>query len=205
MLSYPALYDLALVPIERSAIGRERRRLVPAARGRVLDVGAGTGANFPLYPPDVRATAVDVDPVMLARAARRPGAPALVVADAGRLPFADASFDTVLFTLVLCTVPDPAAAVREARRVLVPGGTLIVVEHVRAPGRALATAQRLLSPAWSHLAGGCRLDRDTARTLAEGGFVARAPPPGAAAAARQAAGRSPAWHGMLLSGVWTRA
>jgi ubiquinone/menaquinone biosynthesis C-methylase UbiE len=185
----PALYELALVPIERSAIGRERRRLVPAARGRVLDVGAGTGANFPLYAADARPVAVDVDPAMLARAGRRPGAPRLVVADAGKLPFPDRSFETVIFTLVLCSVPAPAAAVREARRVLVPGGRLVVVEHVKAPGPVLARAQRLLSPAWSRLAGGCRLDRDTAHTLEREGFT---PAEG-----------SLAWRGVLLSGVWS--
>lgn len=118
-----------------------RRRLLAAVRGRVLDVGAGTGANLPRYPRDAaEVVLLDPSPGMLERARRRATEiGALTQNREGRaeaLPFADESFDTVVFTLSLCTIPDPDAALRQARRVLRPDGRLLVLEHVRAWRRA---------------------------------------------------------------------
>jgi len=95
-----------------------------------------------------------------------------VAARAEALPYPDASFDTVVATLVLCTVGDPHASLREVRRVLKPGGLLLVFEHVRLENPLLAGLQAALTPAWKHLAGGCHLDRDTLRLVREAGFVA---------------------------------
>ena len=141
-----------------------RRRLVGEARGRVLEVGAGTGANLPFYAQAERVVAVEPDPHMVRRArgkARGAAVPVDLVRASGEdLPFADAAFDTVVATWVLCTIPNPERAAAEMRRVLRPGGTLLFAEHTRAAGRRAASLQHTLNPAWARLAGGCHLDRD---------------------------------------------
>jgi ubiquinone/menaquinone biosynthesis C-methylase UbiE len=110
---------------------------------------------------------------MLRRAARRAAAlglqPRVRQADAARPGFADASFDTVVFTLALCTIADPGAALAQARRMLRPGGTLLVLEHVRAPQPDLARWQDRLTPLWAALSGGCHLNRDTRAATEEAG------------------------------------
>lgn len=159
-----------------------RERLLSHARGRVLELGVGTGAGLHLYPDAVREV-VGVDPhaAVLRRAERRlrrlesrsalPYRVELERADAQALPFGDATFDTVVAFLTLCTVPDAGAAAREARRVLKPGGCLLVLEHVAAsPGTALSRWQSRLDPAWKHVAVGCHLDRETAGILGDAGF-----------------------------------
>ena len=161
-------------PFERAAVGAWRRRLAADARGRVLEIGTGTGAQFRWYGPGASVTAVEPDALMLERARRRaPGAAARIAVVEGRaeeLPFAEASFDTAVSAFALCTVTDPAAALAELRRVLVPGGKLLLLEHVHLPwepGRAL---QSRAAPAWAAVAGGCRLDRDTVGTAVAAGF-----------------------------------
>lgn len=165
---YAALYDALLWPVERFYFGRLRRELLAAARGRVLEIGAGTGANLPHYGSGVRLVLSEPDPAMLRRAPRR-GTPA-VVASAEQLAFADGSFDTVVSTLVLCTVADPARVLGEIRRVLRPGGRFLLLEHVRSSNPATAGLQSRLTPGWKKLIRGCHLDRDTASALATAGF-----------------------------------
>lgn len=132
-----AVYDRFTVGMEREVYAAHRRRLLGAAHGRVLDVGAGTGANLPQYPWDRISGLVLLDPSpgMLARARRKATAGGFSVQvqerRAEQLPFRDACFDTVVFTLALCTIPNPDAALREARRVLQPDGRPLVLEHVR--------------------------------------------------------------------------
>ncbi len=168
------LYDAVMWLFERAAVGDWRRRLAAAASGRVLEIASGTGAQFRWYAPDAEVTALEPDASMRGRARRRAArAAALVTVVDGRaeqLPFADASFDAAVSAFALCTVTDPAAALAELRRVLIPGGMLLLLEHVHLqwePGRAL---QSIATPAWAGVAGGCRLDRDTVRSAQEAGF-----------------------------------
>jgi ubiquinone/menaquinone biosynthesis C-methylase UbiE len=143
-------YDRTMRWFDRLLIPGGREWLCEGARGRVLEVGVGTGRNLPYYGPDVDLAGVDASAGMLAlaeAATRRLGREAdLRVGDAQALPFAEASFDTVVICLALCTIPDPALALREARRVLRPGGELRLLEHVRSPNRPVRIAQRLLDP-----------------------------------------------------------
>jgi ubiquinone/menaquinone biosynthesis C-methylase UbiE len=120
--------------VERFLIGDSRERLCGQARGRTLEVAIGTGLNLGRYPPEVKLTGVDFSAGMLGIAAQRAAtqrvAVSLVQADAQRLPFGDASFDTVVSTLAMCAVPDQAAAVAEMHRVLKAGGHLLLVDHI---------------------------------------------------------------------------
>ena len=120
--------------LEPSSIRRTRRLLCGGARGRTLEVAVGTGINLEYYPPQVVLTGVDLSPAMLARARERAeeqGRPVhLMEGDAQRLAFADQSFDTVLCALALCTIPDQERALAEMHRVLVPGGRLLLVDHI---------------------------------------------------------------------------
>jgi ubiquinone/menaquinone biosynthesis C-methylase UbiE len=172
---HAAVYDAAMWPFERAALGAWRRRLAATARGRVLEIGAGTGSQLRWYTPGADVTALEPDALMLERARLRATQAAarvsLVDGRAEQLPFEDASFDTAVSVFSLCSVTDLAAALSELRRVLVPGGTLLLLEHVHLswePGRALQTAA---APAWAAVAGGCRLDRDTLGSAREAGFT----------------------------------
>lgn len=151
-------------------LARMRRALSRGIDGDILEVGVGTGRQLPYHPPGARVTAVDPDAAALRRAARRAPSVRLVAAPAEALPFADDSFDWVIFALVLCTVDDPPAALREVRRVLRPAGRLRILEHVRSPHPVIARAQELANPVWGRLAGGCRLDRATRQSVVAAGF-----------------------------------
>lgn len=165
----PWLYDLSVSLLERLGLGSWRSWVARGARGRTLDLGSGTGRNLPLLPAGTRAVALDPHADALARARRRmPGVPA-VVARAEALPFRDGVFDTVVSGLVLCSVDDPDAALAEVRRVLRPGGTLRLLEHVRHRG-VRGALQDLVQPAWTALSGGCRPNRETEAAVARAGF-----------------------------------
>jgi ubiquinone/menaquinone biosynthesis C-methylase UbiE len=175
--SHAGLYDALMWPAERAAVGAWRQRLAKEARGRVLEIAAGTGAQFRWYAPGTRVTAIEPDRGMLGRARRRAARAAahvsVIEGRAEQLPFVDRSFDAAVSAFALCTVADPVAALAELRRVLVPGGSLLLLEHVHLswePGRAL---QSRAAPAWAAFAGGCRLDRDTVRSAREAGFDLR--------------------------------
>lgn len=143
-----ATYDRMMARMERRFFPTSRRWVCSRAVGRTLEVGIGTGLNLPHYPEAVDLTAIEFSPDMLAvarrRAADRARAVDLQAGDAMALPFDDATFDTVVSTFVFCTVPDEAAAVREAVRVLKPGGRLLLADHVGATAWWLRTPQRLL-------------------------------------------------------------
>lgn len=155
---------------------KQRERIIGRAHGRVLEAGFGSGLNLPFYDPAKVSRVIGVDPAeALLRLARgRIAACAfpveLMAISAEALPLGDASVDTVVSTFTLCTLPDPAAALTEWRRVLAPGGELLLAEHGRAPQAGVARWQLRLSPGWSRIAGGCRLDRDIGALLAAAGF-----------------------------------
>ena len=164
------IYDPFLALAERRGMASQRRVLLAGARGRVLELGAGTGLNLPHYPAGLEALVLsEPDGPMRARLARRvarSGRDATVVAAyAEALPFADGAFDTVVSTMVLCTVQDPAAAARELRRVLAPDGRLLFAEHVRASTPRLARWQDRLARPWRAFAQGCRCNQATLELL----------------------------------------
>lgn len=142
--------------------------------GRVLEVGVGTGKNLPYHPPGAEVTAVDFSHRMLERARRRAaqlGSTArLELADVQALPYPDATFDTVVATFVFCSVPDPVRGLKELRRVLKPGGRLLLVEHVLSERPGLRWLMRLLDPLPHHL-WGAHLDRETVKNVAAAGFA----------------------------------
>lgn len=168
--AFSALYDSLLKGTEDAGLRDRRREVLAAAKGRTIDIGAGTGANLGLFPDGLEGVVMaEPDPHMLKRLRRKiaeSGAGVeLVEAGAERLPFEDNSFDTAVFTLVLCTVPDPKAALAEAARVLKPGGQLLFVEHVRAQDRGLARWQDRLETPWRLFGDGCHCNRDTIATI----------------------------------------
>ncbi|MDQ3637414.1 MAG: class I SAM-dependent methyltransferase [Actinomycetota bacterium] len=172
---FSSLYDPLTAPLEELGLRELRRKTLRGVRGNVLELGVGTGKNFPLYPPSVeRLVGMDPDEAMLRRAEQRAGKASFPVeaveADAEELPFEDESFDAVTATLVFCTIPDPARALREARRVLTRGGQLRLLEHVRMERRPAAWTQKKATPVWKRLAGGCHLDRDTLSLVCRAGF-----------------------------------
>ena len=154
-----------------------RRRVVEDARGEVLEVGAGTGFNFPYYRDARRVVALEPEAAMRRRALKRAPKAAVpievVPGDGERLPFPDASFDTVVFALVLCTIPHPDRALAEACRVLRPGGEIRFYEHVRSSDPRTARRQdRILRP-WRAFNRGCHPNRDTSATIEQAGFTFR--------------------------------
>ena len=145
-----AEYDQRVEFAERSMFGNGRPWVCGRAEGDVLEIAIGTGRNIPYYPAEVRLTGIDLSPEMLAEAQRRAAelgrAVDLQLGNAEALPFPDVRFDTVVVTLGLCTIPDPRAAVAEARRVLRPGGRLLLWEHVRSPVLPVRLVQMVLNP-----------------------------------------------------------
>jgi SAM-dependent methyltransferase len=167
---FAALYDPFFWLAERAGLAARRRALLGQAEGRVLEIGAGTGLNLRHYADEVELVLSEPDEAMADRLRDRVvarGRPATVVlAGADALPFADGAFDAVVSTLVLCTVPDPEAALREIHRVLRPGGRLLFIEHVRSGSPRWARWQDRLNRPWRAFAEGCNCNRATLDVLA---------------------------------------
>ena len=171
---FPWLYDLVMGAAERGRLAVWRRETVRPASGRVLEIGAGTGLDFGHYRAGATVIATEPDLGMLQRArSRAADAPAsilLVAADAQALPFREGTFDTAVVGLALCTIPSPPRALAELRRVLRPNGVARLLEHVRIDRPIIGGLQDLLTPLWQRVAGGCRLNERTLRTVQEAGF-----------------------------------
>ena len=176
---FARVYALIAALGERGAVGRARSDLLAGVTGRLLIVGLGPGHDLAHLPPGVRqVVAIEPSPVMLAQArprvrelGRRGVRVTLTAAVAEALPLPDGSVDAVLCAFVLCSVDDPAAALAEVRRVLRPGGRVLLLEHIRGPaGGLLARVQTAVDPAWHYLAGGCSCARDTRSSLRAAGF-----------------------------------
>jgi ubiquinone/menaquinone biosynthesis C-methylase UbiE len=173
-----AIYEPFLALGERRGAASQRASLLGDLRGSVLEIGAGTGLNLPHYPATVgELVLTEPDPGMVARLRRRvarqecaAASVRVVPAPAESLWFPDATFDAVVSTMVLCTVPDPAAALEEIARVLRPGGRLVLVEHVLSPSAGPARWQRRLARPWAAFAAGCRCDQDTPALLDRAGW-----------------------------------
>jgi ubiquinone/menaquinone biosynthesis C-methylase UbiE len=173
------LYDPFVWLGEIAGMRRRRRALVAQARGLVVEIGAGTGLNAAHYSDAVDDLILaEPEPGMRRKLARRLGRQAraarIIDAPAERLPFADACVDTVVSTLVLCTVDDPEGALREIARVLRPDGQLLFIEHVRAGSRFLAACQDKLLRPWRGFAGGCVCNRPTLELMRACGFTVEA-------------------------------
>lgn len=158
------------------SIAQHRDELLAGLRGRVIEIGAGNGLNFAHYPAEVeQVVAIEPEPYLRAKAIRAAARAAVPVAvrpgRAESLGEPDASFDAAVFSLVLCSVAEPARALAEARRVLRPGGELRFYEHVRAADGRRARAQDRVTPVWSFFGGGCHPNRDTVRAIEEAGFT----------------------------------
>jgi ubiquinone/menaquinone biosynthesis C-methylase UbiE len=187
---FAAIYDRAFEATEGAGLREMRREVLAQASGRTIDLGAGTGANLGLYPEAVTDLILaEPDPHMLKQLRTKVGEEEagveVVEAPAEDLPFADSSFDTAVFTLVLCTVPNPDAALAEVGRVLRPGGKLLFVEHVRSEDAGLAHWQDRLEKPWRFIGDGCHCNRDTVATIeaspltveqVEPGRLPKAPP-----------------------------
>jgi ubiquinone/menaquinone biosynthesis C-methylase UbiE len=187
---FAALYDRGLEATEEAGLRDTRRQVLAEAKGRTIDLGAGTGANIGLFPEAVTELVyAEPDPHMAKRLREKLAESGergeIVEAPAQSLPFEDSSFETAVFTLVLCTVPDSTASLTEAARVLRPGGKLLFVEHVRAEDPGLARWQDRLERPWHFLADGCHCNRDTIAAIeasplklerVERGDLPKAPP-----------------------------
>jgi ubiquinone/menaquinone biosynthesis C-methylase UbiE len=167
-------YDIVDRPMDLlGGVARRRRRLLARARGVTLEIGLGTGRNLDAYPPDADVIGIDTSANMLARARQRAdrlGVPiGIELADVQQLPFADATFDTVVATCVFCSVADPIAGLREAARVVRPGGQVLLLEHVRPRTRLLGWLFDLVNPAVRRLIGP-NINRRTESNVAQAGL-----------------------------------
>ena len=172
---FAAVYDRLIASAERSYMKAIREEIAGGAKGRVLEVGAGTGANFSYYNDHAEEViATEPDRYMLERAGHKAEdagrAIELRQASAEELPFEDHSFDTVVSTLVMCTVPRPLRMLSEVRRVLKPSGELRLYEHVRYDHAFGAFWQDMITPVWRWFGAGCHPNRDTVSVIREAGF-----------------------------------
>jgi ubiquinone/menaquinone biosynthesis C-methylase UbiE len=172
---FAAMYDRQLAGVEKAGLAAHRGALLAGVSGRVLEVGAGTGANLPYYSPDVALTLTEPEPPMVKRlqAKVRELRPEAMVlrAPAEDLPFDDDTFDVVVATLTLCTVRDPAAALGEIRRVLRPEGRLLFIEHVRSDNPKIARLQDRMNGLSRFVLHGCNCNRATVDGLRIAGFT----------------------------------
>ncbi len=168
-------YDFFMRPLEKRKFKRIRIELLSNATGRVLELGSGTGVNFPFYRTADKVTAVEPSEHMMEQSfskINQSKVPIEVVkASAEALPFEDGHFDTIVATLVFCTIPNPEKAIMEMKRVCKPGGKILLFEHVKMKNRFLASLQEMLTPFWKKICDGCCLNRNTIKLLETHGIT----------------------------------
>lgn len=176
------LYDQHVLPhlidfaCGMGAVMKTRAQIVPQAEGRVLEIGIGSGLNLSFYDPTKVSVIVGVDPsaamqkLAQQRAAEISIPVEMIALELGQIQAADASFDSIVCTFTLCTIPDAGAALQEMRRVLKPGGKLLFSEHGLAPDLPVVRWQHRLTPLWKPFSGGCHLNRDIPALIRAGGF-----------------------------------
>jgi ubiquinone/menaquinone biosynthesis C-methylase UbiE len=169
----PRICDLAM---RTKQLVPYRERIIHAAEGRILEIGAGSGLNLPLYGAAAKEVlALEPDPQLVRMAEKNAERASprvhLLEASAEEIPLDDSSIDTVVSTWTLCTIPDADRALREMRRVLKPGGRFLFVEHGLAPELKVQKWQRRLTPYWERISGGCHLTREIDRIVRDAGFV----------------------------------
>ncbi|MBX9713625.1 MAG: class I SAM-dependent methyltransferase [Pseudomonadaceae bacterium] len=179
------LYDQHVLPhlidfaCGMGAVMKTRAQIVPQAEGRVLEIGIGSGLNLSFYDPAKVSVIVGVDPsAAMQKLARQRAAQInipveMIALELGQIQAADASFDSIVCTFTLCTIPDAMAALQEMRRVLKPGGKLLFSEHGLAPDLPVVRWQNRLTPLWKPFSGGCHLNRDIPALIRAGGFSIR--------------------------------
>lgn len=176
------LYDQHVLPhlidfaCGMGAVMKTRAQIVPQAEGRVLEIGIGSGLNLSFYDPAKVSVIVGVDPsaamqkLAQQRAAQISIPVEMIALELGQIQATDASFDSIVCTFTLCTIPDAMAALQEMRRVLKPGGKLLFSEHGLAPDLPVVRWQHRLTPLWKPFSGGCHLNRDIPALIRAGGF-----------------------------------
>jgi ubiquinone/menaquinone biosynthesis C-methylase UbiE len=172
---FAAGYDTFMAGTEKAGLASHRKKLLGQSRGRVLEIGGGTGANLPFYAKEVEEIVITEPEQPMARRLERKLADyslptRLLGAPAEKLPFEDASFDCVVSTLVLCTVGDPARVLAEIHRVLKPNGNLLFIEHVRSDDAKLARWQDRLNGLQNRIGHGCNCNRRTLESIESAGF-----------------------------------
>ena len=165
------LYDKLMSKVEKKMLHKERNILLKNIEGKVIEFGAGTGVNFEFYSKH-QVTAVEPDETLSLEAKKKIGGKNIKIISASGedLPFDDNTFDTVVITLALCTIPNPDKALKEAKRVCKPNGKLLVLEHIKNEKKFLFFLQNILTPAWKIFAMGCHLNRDTLYTIKVNNF-----------------------------------
>ena len=165
------LYDKLMSTIEKKKLNMERKELLKNIQGKIIELGAGTGINFEFYSEN-EVIAIEPDETLSTEAKKKIGSKniQIVSASAEELPFDDNTFDTVLITLALCTIPNPDKALKEAKRVCKPGGRLLILEHIKNNNRFLFMLQNILTPVWKKFAMGCHLNRDSLSTIEDNDF-----------------------------------
>ncbi|WP_462411745.1 class I SAM-dependent methyltransferase [Neobacillus sp. Marseille-QA0830] len=173
--SFAKWYDFFMSPLEKNKFKTIRTDLLSNATGRVLEIGSGTGINFPLYEADVNVVAIEPSLDMIERSKMKLKQARVPIeqiqSSAEELPFPDHSFDTIVATLVFCTIPNPDKALHEMMRVCKPDGRILFFEHVKMDNRLLGTLQEWLTPAWKKICDGCCLNRDTLGLLQSHGLT----------------------------------
>jgi ubiquinone/menaquinone biosynthesis C-methylase UbiE len=167
-------YDTLMKPLETRGLWRLRSNLLAKANGLVLEIGSGTGMNFSFYRDVEKVIAIEPETAMREQSMNRAKDAAVAIevlpARAESLPFPDNTFDTVLGTLVLCTIADPVKALKEIQRVCKPDGSVLFLEHVRSNNSLAGAVQDKLTPVWKHVCDGCHLNRSSVELIKQAGF-----------------------------------